>query len=132
MLLDSTVIVQTKGAFLMNQNEKTDRRQLWISRMCDLEDSGMTQEEWCRSHNIAYSTFRYWISKLKKESESSKTNWLKVDMTAGKEVASLRIPDIEKINTSCITIRIGDFTVELPSDADPQRAFEVLCMLKSV
>jgi predicted transcriptional regulator len=56
-----------EGALLMNQREKEEYRQLWIARLCELSDSGMTQEEWCRQHNIPYSTLRYWISKLKQE-----------------------------------------------------------------
>ena len=54
-----------KGAFFVNQREKEEMRQLWIARVCDLGESGLTQEKWCKSHNIAYSTLRYWLSKLK-------------------------------------------------------------------
>jgi predicted transcriptional regulator len=117
----------------MNQREKEEQRQLWIARLCDLEESSMTQEDWCRSHNIPYSTLRYWISKLKKESEieSRETNWLKVDMSTGNEIATVRIP--EAANTiGGINIRFGEFTVELQNGCDPQRVFEVLRMLKAL
>lgn len=117
----------------MNQREKEEQRQLWIARLCDLEESGMTQEDWCRSHKIPYSTLRYWISKLKKESEieSRETNWLKVDMSASNEIATVRIP--EAANTiGGINIRFGEFTVELQAGCDPQRVFEVLRMLKAL
>lgn len=117
----------------MNQREKEEQRQLWIARLCDLEESGMTQEDWCRSHNIPYSTLRYWISKLKKESEieSRDTNWLKVDMSAGNEIATVHIP--ETSNTiGGINIRFGEFTVELQTGCDSQRVFEVLRMLKAL
>ncbi len=75
----------------MNQIEKEAQRQLWIARICDLEESDLTQEEWCRNHNIPYSTLRYWLSKLKKEAENEgrETNWLKVDMSAGNETATV-------------------------------------------
>ena len=43
----------------MNQREKEEQRQLWIARMCEMEESGLTQEEWCRSKEIPYSTMRY-------------------------------------------------------------------------
>ena len=67
---------------------------MWIARICDLEESGLTQEEWCKNHKIPYSTLRYWLSKLKKEAETEgrETNWLKVDMSAGNEIATVHIP----------------------------------------
>ena len=133
MLLNWHVKVQMKGAFVMRKMGTEEYRQLWISRICDLNDSEMTQEEWSKQHGIAYSTLRYWISKLKKEavSENSEANWLKVDMM-GNEVAAIRIPDTETNNNSIINIRFGDFTVELQNGCDSQRVFELLRMLKAL
>jgi hypothetical protein len=118
----------------MNQREKEEQRQLWIARICDLEESGLTQEEWCKDHNIAYSTLRYWLSKLKKEAatEGRETNWLKVDMSAGNEIATVQIPEASSKHIGGINIRYGEFTVELQSGCDPQRVFEVLRMLKAL
>jgi len=118
----------------MNQRKKEEQRQLWIARLCDLEESAMTQEEWCKSKSISYSTFRYWFSKLKKEAETEdrETNWLKVDMSAGNEIATVQFPESEKSNTGCINVRFSDFTVELQNDCDPQRILEVLRILKSL
>lgn len=53
----------------MNKTEREQQRQLWLARLCELEESEMTQEEWCNSKGIPYSTFRYWFRKLKKEAE---------------------------------------------------------------
>lgn len=133
MLLNWHVKVQMKGALLMRRMGTEEYRQLWISRICDLNDSEMTQEEWSKQHGIGYSTLRYWISKLKKEaaSENTEANWLKVDMTSN-EVGAIRIPDTEKNNNSTINIRFGDFTVELQNGCDSQRVFEVLRMLKAL
>ena len=117
----------------MNQREKEELRQLWIARMCEFGESGMTQEEWCRSHNISYSTFRYWGSKFKKdaEAESQQASWLKVDMSTRNEIATIKIPEIPK-STGGINIRFGEFTVELQNGYDPQLAFEVLRMLTAL
>ena len=117
----------------MNQREKDDQRQLWIARLCDLEESGLTQDDWCKNHNIPYSTLRYWISKLKKEAETERreTNWLKVDMSPGNEIAAVRVPEAPNTIGS-INIRFGEFTVELQTGCDPQRVFEVLRMLKAL
>lgn len=118
----------------MNQREKEEQRQLWIARICDLEESSLTQEEWCRSHNIPYRTFRYWMRKLKKEAEAEnrEANWLKVDMAVGNEIATVQIPESAKTNIGGINIRFGGFTVELQDRCDPQRVFEVLRMLKEL
>ena len=122
-----------KGAFFMNQREKGEQRQLWIARLYELEESGVTQEEWCKNHNIAYSTLRYWIRKLKKEAETEEkgTNWLKVDLSAGNSIAAVCIPETSD-HTSSINIRHGEFSVELQRGADLQQAFEVLKMLKAL
>lgn len=117
----------------MKQTEKEEHRQRWIARLCELEESGLTQEDWCKNRNIPYSTLRYWISKLKKEAETEnrETNWLKVDMPTGSEIATVRIPETANI-TGSINIRFGEFTVELQTGCDPQRVFEVLRMLKAL
>ena len=117
----------------MNQREKGELRQLWIARMCEFGESGLTQEEWCKSHNIAYSTFRYWLGKLKKDAaaESQQGNWLKVDMSASNEIATIKLPELPK-SIGNINIRFGEFTVELQDSCDPQRVFEVLRMLKAL
>ena len=99
----------------MNQREKEEQRQLWIARVCDLEESGLTQEEWCKNHSIPYSTLRYWIRNLRREAEteSRETNWLKVDMSAGNEIATVHIPEVTENIVGGINIRFGEFTVEL-------------------
>lgn len=117
----------------MNQRGKEEQRRFWIARVCDLEDSGLMQEEWCKNHNIPYSTLRFWISNLKKEAETEgqETNWLKADMSAGNEIATVHIPEASSTNGG-INIRFGEFTVELQTGCDPQRVFEVLRMLKAL
>jgi hypothetical protein len=118
----------------MNQRKKEEQRQLWIARICDLEESGLTQEEWCKNHSIPYSTLRYWLSKLKKETETEgcETNWLKVDLSAGNEIATVHIPETSSETISGMNIRYGEFTVELQKGCDPQQVFEVLRMLKAL
>lgn len=118
----------------MNQNKKEEQRQLWLSRLCDLEESGVTQVEWCKNYDIPYSTLRYWVSKLKKEVEADEmdTNWLKVDVSASTEVATLQVPEMAKDNNACMNIRFGDFTIELQSGCDPQQIYEVLKVMKAL
>lgn len=120
----------------MNQREKEERRQLWIARLCDLEETDMNQEEWCKAHSIPYSTFRYWMSKLRKEAESENqtTNWLKVDMPHDNKIATVQVSPASKKETPNgeIHIRLGEFTVELHNGYDSESVFEVLRMLKTL
>lgn len=133
--LTGTKLCLGKGAFFMSENNKSDQRQLWIAKICDLHESGMTQEEWCRSHEIPYSTLRYWIRKLKKEAivdEDGGTRWLKIDMAAGSVTKPLRLPETGNSMNGCINVQIGDFTVELNSGCDPRQVYEVLRILKAL
>ncbi len=118
----------------MNQREKEEQRQLWIARLCDLEETGMNQEEWCKAHSIPYSTFRYWMSKLRKEGERENrtTNWLKVDMAHDNKIATVQVPPTYKDGSIGIHIRLGEFTVELQNGYDPESVFELLRILKAL
>jgi hypothetical protein len=94
----------------------------------------MTQSEWCNAHDIPYSTLRYWINRFKREAavEAMETNWLKVDMSSGTEVATLQIPEKEKPNNGHMNIRFGDFTIELQDGCNPQQVYEVLKVMKAL
>lgn len=124
----------TEGAFFMNQTEREKHRQLWLARLCELEASEMKQAEWCKSKDIPYSTFRYWFRKLKKEAEdeSRQTNWLKVDMPLGNEIAKIHLPQDLGTVAGSINVRFGEFTVELQNGCDPQRVSEVLRILRAL
>lgn len=118
----------------MNARE-IERRQVWLSRINDLEESGLHQIEWCDLRGIPESTLRYWKKKLAQEAAASDShvNWMKVEVTDS-TVAQLRAPELPTAVSSGgnINIKYGDFTVELPSACDPQRVFEVLRMLKAL
>lgn len=118
----------------MNARE-IERRQVWLSRISDLEDSGLHQIEWCNRRGIPESTLRYWKKKLAQEAAASDShvNWMKVEVTDS-PVAQLRAPEpsAPASITTNINIKYGDFTVELPSTCDPQRVFELLRMLKAL
>lgn len=119
----------------MKQMNREYARQLWISRLNDLGDSGLTQKEWCATKDIPESTLRYWISKLKQSAakEETATDWLMVDMAEKNHgIAKIHLPEPTKPEISAINIRLGDFTVELQNGCDSQRLTEVLRILKSL
>lgn len=117
----------------MTNHKKEELRQLWISRLADLGDSGMTQDEWCKSRSIPYSRLRYWITKLRKESasENQTASWLKVDVEPGTEIATIRPPENVPAS-SPISIRFSEFTVDIPRGCHGDQLLEVLRALKAL
>ena len=117
----------------MTNNKREELRQLWISRLADLGDSGMTQDEWCKSCGIPYSSLRYWITKLRKESlvENQAAHWLKVDVAQGTEIATIRPPE-SVLGSSPISIRFSEFTVDIPRGCTGDQLLEVLRVLKAL
>lgn len=118
----------------MNQREREEQRQLWIARMCEMEESGLTQEEWCRGKGIPYSTMRYWLRKFKRETEAKNgsVDWLKVDLSAEKGIASIYPASPTPFSSDYIRILFGEFTVELPVGCDLQQTMGVLQVLKAL
>lgn len=118
----------------MNRIGKEEQRQLWIARMCEMEESGLTQEEWCRSKEIPYSTMRYWLRKFKRETEEANgtIDWLKVDLSAEKGIAAICPANPAPFASDWIRILYGEFTVELPGGCDPQQMLGVLQVLKAL
>jgi hypothetical protein len=118
----------------MNQIEKEEQRQLWIARMCEMEESGLTQEEWCRSKGIAYSTLRYWVRKFRREAEEANgtVNWLKVDLSAENGIGAICPANPASFSSVCIRILYGEFAVEIPGGCDPQQMLGVLQVLKAL
>lgn len=63
-------------------------RQAWIQHVADYRQSGKTQPEYCRQHNLVLTTFRNWVTKLKLEGlkktaapASKKTTFVPVNIT---------------------------------------------------
>lgn len=51
----------------MDIDKKGSRYELWMKRIQDCRESGLTQKEWCEQNQISVSSFRYWISKMNKK-----------------------------------------------------------------
>ena len=118
---------------MITNQGREEKRQLWISRLSDLGDSGMTQEEWCKSRSIPYSGLRYWVTKLRKETtaENHRTNWLKVDVSPGNEIVTIR-PQEEIKDGGGICIRFKEFAVELSRSSTHDQLLDVLRTLKAL
>jgi len=108
----------------------TNKRQLWLSRISDLADSGLTQTKWCSQKNIHLSTLRYWLSKLR-EPEEEPQSWLCVDLPEGKNIATLPQAAEDTYNVG-IKISCGPYTVEFPSGCSRTAMVDVLQLVKEL
>lgn len=114
----------------MNKLQRANQRQLWLSRISDLADSGLTQTKWCSQKNIHLSTLRYWLSKLR-EPEEEPQNWLCVDIPEGKNIATLQSP-AASLPISGIKISCGPYTVEFPSECTRKAMVDVLQLVREL
>ena len=116
----------------MNKSAQEEQRQLWLSRISDIVDSGLTQLEWCKRKEISLSTLRYWIRKLREpEIDEAEPRWLKVDVSTDNQIAHLKMPEIAK-SAEGIKIKYGEFTVEFPIGCDAQSMLDILRLVKEV
>jgi len=47
-----------------------NKQQLWQSRIEECQNSLMPAKQWCRENHIAYSTYSYWVRKIRSEAGS--------------------------------------------------------------
>jgi len=47
------------------------KKDIWIQRFRDWEESGLRRAEYCRRHQIPVSTFDFWRQKIRKETVDS-------------------------------------------------------------
>ncbi len=46
---------------------KANKQQLWQSRIEDCQNSPLSAKQWCQENQVAYSTYLYWVRKIKSE-----------------------------------------------------------------
>jgi hypothetical protein len=114
----------------MNKLQRANQRQLWLSRISDLADSGLTQTMWCSQKNLPLSTLRYWLSKLREPEEESQ-KWLCVDLPEGKNIATLP-QATEDTYDARIKISCGPYTVEFPSGCSRTVMADVLQLVREL
>ena len=98
----------------MSKTHKLEQKQLWLSQINDLAESGLTQIQWANQKNISVSTLKYWIRKLRKPEDDDSQNWLQVEIPQGSNIASLPSPKSAE-GAPEIKITCGPYTVEFPT-----------------
>jgi len=100
------------------------RISVWARDYQDYLNSGLTQSEWCKIHNVADSTFRYRNKKIRGALSEVKSN-LPVIATQSEfaQVPSFSNQNID--SNKCIRIISGDRTIEIGQDV-PEDLFRTL------
>lgn len=110
-----------KGVNSMDPLVVKERRALWLNRIEQLAQSGMTQKEWCQQQGIPVTTMRYWIRKLRLQPEeaccSETGTWL--EFTRSRQT----IPTVAVGQTQepvpTLILRIGQFVLEFYEPISP-------------
>ena len=126
--------------------KRSKEEQLQLITEC--RQSGLSDAEWCRQHNVCVSTFYNWIKRLRKEAcevpkasyghsltESPKPDIVKVDIlpdipevavfSASETTAELNID-----NSHTIEIAISDITIRVTNQANPALLAQMIRILR--
>jgi hypothetical protein len=112
----------------MNREEY---QRLWEARLTDLDESGLTQQQWCEQNGVSYSTLKYWVLKANKEKNPQRQN-------TGSEWLSLKVSSLpgetytNASKSGKISVNFGGFKVDINNSADPGQIFNILRMLKEL
>ena len=106
-------------------------QRLWAARLADLEESGVTQKQWCEQNNIAYSTLKYWTLKANKAKKQRRENgdakWLAARISNAAEISSGTY-----LNTGKITVNYNAFQIKIDEGVNPDTLYKVLQVVKEI
>jgi transposase-like protein len=113
-----------------------DRRVRWTRLLADYQSSGLGVAEWCRRQGIHATSYYEWRRKLGEvPSPASAPEWLTVSPGANagggpveqdRSVEACRIPE-----SSCLTLRVGQVSIDLRSGFDRKLLRDALDVLES-
>lgn len=111
-----------------------DKSSYWQEHFKSWENSGLSQAEYCRRHNLNYSVFHYWKRKLRRPSQPSITpesetiNFVEVG-------SSLPFSSGLSLRTApgdFFRLWIGGVCVEVGTKFDPQSLSQLLRCLRGL
>lgn len=97
---------------------KRDNSEQFEQMLSDYRNSGMTSNAWCLSKGIKKSTLYYWMKRLKAKSSKTdiNTKWAELSFPAHALTPS----------SSCITLKIGKFSLDIQSGFEKSALENVL------
>jgi hypothetical protein len=105
---------------------KDERSAHWARLVSEQVASGVSMASWCRSQNIAVSTFDYWKRRLKSSPSTALApltpEWLSVSLSKPAPVSQ---PVLDYLS-----IRVGKVSVEVPSGFNSALLGDLLTVLE--
>ena len=81
---------------------KSEKQQAMFSKIESWKNSGQSQQDFCKTENLAYSVFHYWFKKYRgQEATSTSPAFVPVhikSMQSGSPLAELIFPDGRRVN----------------------------------
>lgn len=114
---------------------KQARLSEWAEDVKDWKKSGLTQQEWCKNHDISINTFRYRMRALKQaiSEKQNEQNAMPVTFVPVKTTPQELAP-LPSGNGECcsLTIEISGAKINIGSNADMQQLKNVIEVLRYV
>lgn len=103
-----------------------------------MRQSGQTQAQWCKEHDISLNSLRQWIKTFNREKRQNKgPEWLKFetgqDPLTGKLILPGTTADLPQMPFPAaeISVTCGTITVRLPLTAAPEQIAQIIVVLKA-
>lgn len=115
------------------------RKDTWMKNISDRNASGLTIRQWCNLKNVNETSYYYWLKKVRREiidsTQLAEENDLAfVPMLLESTEPNSSQQQRNKINTtdsSEITIKVGDMTIEFGKESSQELILNVLKVLKN-
>ena len=102
--------------------ELTEKREFWKELIHHWQESGLTQTDYCRTHNLTTHQFSYWKKKIIKPPEPS-VSLVQVNMN----------PAFSAMPGSPLRLVINDqYRIEVDRDFDPVALNQLLATLRQL
>jgi len=107
------------------QGQSSKKRRFWQAHLGAWQKSGLTQNEYCRRHQLGSSQFRYWKKSLEQHDQTTSLNFIPVP------VGSSTLPAGSNRNDSGLTIvASNNMHIRLEHNFSPSALSKVIAVLE--
>ena len=121
------ISIKSKLASVNSSDKRSDiRREYWRKHLENWRQSGLSQQEYCREHNVGYSTFCRWKKRLGNAASGCASHLVEVGsfnrdaLSDALSVNPFGSPVNKTANSSAIRFWCGDFCIEVGADFSPE------------
>lgn len=112
---------------------------LWISRIKDCRESGLTVAKWCESNNVGLKNYYYWMRKIKREAfdaippgrKKKSVKVVNASPAVFSKVDFAEVQDPVKVY-SAVTININGIVVDIHDGASEAVILNTIHAIKNI